>query len=70
MKKVIIGVLALVVLLGAAFLYLMYRNRTMSPPGSETLTSGGVTVNVQKIIPLFEQTFNRITTITTKEKKR
>src|ERR1043165_8658343 len=46
MKKVIIGILALVVLLGAALLYLMYRNRTLSPPGSETLTSGGVTINV------------------------
>lgn len=46
MKKVIIGILALVVLLGAAFLYLMYRNRTMSPPGSETLTSGGITINI------------------------
>jgi hypothetical protein len=46
MKKVVIGVLALVVLLGAAFLYLMYRNRSLSPRGSETLTSGGITVNV------------------------
>src|SRR5687768_14869909 len=46
MKKVIIGILALVVLLGAAFLYLMYRNRTMSPEGNATLTSGGITVNV------------------------
>jgi hypothetical protein len=47
MKKVVIGILALVVLLGAAYLYLMYRNRTLSPEGNETLTSGGITVNVR-----------------------
>lgn len=46
MKKVLIGVLALVVLLGAAFAYLMYRNRSLSPEGTATLTSGGITVNV------------------------
>lgn len=46
MKKVVIGVLALVVLLGAAFAYLMYRNRSLSPQGNATLTSGGITVNV------------------------
>lgn len=46
MKKVVIGVLALVVLLGAAFAYLMYRNRSLSPRGNATLTSGGITVNV------------------------
>jgi hypothetical protein len=45
-KKIIISVLALVVLVAAALFYLDYRNRTLSPPGSETLTSGGMTVNV------------------------
>jgi hypothetical protein len=45
-KKILIGILAIVVLLAAAFFYFSYRNRTLSPPGSETLTSGGVTVSV------------------------
>lgn len=45
-KKILISVLALVILLAAAYAYLQYRNRTLSPPGSETLTSGGMTVNV------------------------
>jgi hypothetical protein len=30
-KKILIGVLAIVVLLAAAYLYLGYRNRTLSP---------------------------------------
>lgn len=46
MKKIAIGVLALIVLLGAAFLYLNNRNRTMSPPGEATLTSGGLSINI------------------------
>jgi hypothetical protein len=45
-KKILIGILAIVVLLVAAYLYLGYRNRSMSPRGSETLTSGGLTVSV------------------------
>jgi hypothetical protein len=45
-RKILIGVLALIVLIAAAIFYLDYRNRTLSPPGSETLTSGGLTVNV------------------------
>jgi hypothetical protein len=45
-RKILIGIIAVIVLLGAAYLYLGYRNRTMSPPGHETLTSGGLTVTV------------------------
>jgi hypothetical protein len=45
-KKILIGILAVVLLLAAAFFYLNYRNRSLSPPGSETLTSGGLTVSV------------------------
>jgi len=45
-KKLWIGILALIIFLVIAFLYLNYRNRTLSPPGSETLTSGGMTVSV------------------------
>lgn len=45
-KKILIGILSVIVLLGAAFAYLNYRNRTLSPPGNETLTSGGLTVSV------------------------
>ena len=46
MKKVIYGVLALVILIAAALFYLNYRNRSLSPPGEATLTSGGLTVNI------------------------
>jgi hypothetical protein len=45
-KKVWISILAIILLLALAFLYLQYRNRTLSPPASETLTSGGMTVTV------------------------
>jgi hypothetical protein len=45
-KKLLIGIAVVVVLLLAAFLYLNNRNRTLSPPGSETLTSGGLTASV------------------------
>jgi hypothetical protein len=45
-KKVWISVLALIVFIALAFFYLDYRNKTLSPPGKETLTSGGMTVSV------------------------
>ncbi|MEX1241411.1 MAG: DUF2911 domain-containing protein [Cyclobacteriaceae bacterium] len=45
-KKLWIGLAILALLLAVAFLYLNYRNRTLSPPGEETLTSGGITVSV------------------------
>jgi hypothetical protein len=45
-KKVWGSIIAVVVLLAAAYFYLNYRNRTLSPPGSATLTSGGVTVTI------------------------
>jgi hypothetical protein len=45
-KKVLIGIVGIVVLLVVAYLYFNNRNRTLSPPGSETLTSGGLTVSI------------------------
>jgi hypothetical protein len=45
-KKLWISLAAIVVLLAGAFAYLTYRNRSLSPSGSETLTSGGMTVTV------------------------
>lgn len=45
-KKILIGIAVIVVLLGAAFMYLSHRNRTLSPPGSATLESGGLSVSV------------------------
>jgi hypothetical protein len=45
-KKILIGILAVGLLLAAAFFYFDYRNKSLSPPGSETLTSGGLTVSV------------------------
>lgn len=45
-KKIWIGVAILVVLIAAAFLYINNRNRSLSPPGNETLTSGGMTVSL------------------------
>ncbi|GAA0880024.1 hypothetical protein GCM10009119_29940 [Algoriphagus jejuensis] len=45
-KKILIGVVAFVVLLGIAFSYLNYRNRNLSPPGTAELTVGGLTVSI------------------------
>jgi hypothetical protein len=45
-KKLLIGIAVVAVLLIAAYLYLNHRNRTLSPPGEESLTSGGLTVSV------------------------
>jgi hypothetical protein len=46
LKKILIGVVVLIVILGAGFMYLNYRNRTLSPPGSASLTNDGLTVSV------------------------
>ena len=46
-KKLWIGLGILAILLIAGFIYLNIRNRTLSPPGEETLTSGGMTVSVE-----------------------
>ena len=46
LKKILIGVIILVVILAAAFMYLSYRNRSLSPPGSASLTNNGLTVAV------------------------
>jgi hypothetical protein len=45
-KKVLLSILVLVVILVAAGFYLNYRNRSLSPPGSATVTSGDLTVSV------------------------
>ena len=45
-KKIIIGVVAFVVLLGIAFVYLNYRNRNLSPSGTAELTANGLTVSI------------------------
>jgi hypothetical protein len=42
-----IGLAILAVLVAVAFIYLNQRTRTLSPPGEETLTSGGMTVSVK-----------------------
>jgi hypothetical protein len=45
-KKILISIAVVVLLIAAAMFYLNQRNRTLSPPGSESLTSGGLTVSV------------------------
>src|SRR6188768_2923196 len=45
-KKIIIGVLVVVGLLAIGFVYLNYRNRTLSPPGNTELTANGLTVSI------------------------
>ena len=47
MKKALIVIAIVVGLLAAGLFYLNYRNRTLSPPASESLTSGGLTVTVK-----------------------
>ena len=46
LKKILIALAVIVVLLAAAFAYMSNRNRTLSPPGSASLTSDGLTVNI------------------------
>ena len=45
-KKILIGIVVLVVILGGAMFYLNNRNRTLSPPGSVELASGDLKVSV------------------------
>lgn len=45
-KKILIGLIILFVVLGAALLYMNNRNRTMSPPGEASLTNGDLSVSV------------------------
>lgn len=47
LKKILIGFIVVAVILGAAFMYLSNRNRTMSPPGEASLTNGDLTVSVK-----------------------
>ncbi|MCZ8216518.1 MAG: DUF2911 domain-containing protein, partial [Cyclobacteriaceae bacterium] len=46
-KKIVIGVIVVVVILGAAAAYMSYRSRTLSPPGEASLTNGALTVSVK-----------------------
>lgn len=46
-KKVWIGILAAVVVIALVMAYFNYRNRSLSPPGKEALTSGGISVNIE-----------------------
>jgi hypothetical protein len=45
-KKIFIVLAVIIVLLAAAAFYLNYRNRTLSPEGTATVTSGDLTVSV------------------------
>jgi hypothetical protein len=45
-KKIIIGVVAIVLILAAAITYLNYRNYTLSPRGAAELTNGNLKVAV------------------------
>lgn len=45
-KKVWISIAVVILVVAIALIYLNYRNRTLSPPGNASLTSGGVTVTV------------------------
>lgn len=47
LKKVLIGLGIVVLLLGAAFAYLSYRNRSLSPPAEQKITTAlGLTVKI------------------------
>lgn len=46
LKKILIGVGIFAVIAFAAYSFLMNRNRTMSPPGSASLTNGDLSVSV------------------------
>ena len=45
-KKLWITIGAIVIVLALAMVYLNYRNRTLSPPGSANLTAGDLTVSI------------------------
>ena len=45
-KKIFIGLGIFVLILAIAFVYLNYRNRNLSPPGSASLENGGLSVNI------------------------
>lgn len=45
-KKILISVGVVIVLLGAAFLYLNYRNYSLSPRGEASLENGGLSVSI------------------------
>lgn len=56
-NKILIAVAVLIVLLVTALIYLNNRNRTLSPPGSVSLTNGDLIVSIQYSRPFMR---NRI----------
>ena len=46
MKKIIIGLVVLVVIVAGVFYYLNNRNRTLSPPGNTELVVGDLTISI------------------------
>ncbi|MFT6866570.1 MAG: hypothetical protein ACJA08_001401 [Cyclobacteriaceae bacterium] len=44
--RIFIGVGVVIMLLGAAFMYLSNRNRTLSPPGNASLTNGSLDISI------------------------
>lgn len=45
-RKIFIGIGVVIMVLGAAFMYLNNRNRTLSPPGSAELTNGKLAIQI------------------------
>jgi hypothetical protein len=45
-RTILIAVTVFILLLGAGFMYLNHRNRTLSPPGTAALSSGDLSVTV------------------------
>ena|SRR5690349_12422192 len=45
-KKILIGIVSVIVVLGLGFAYLNYRNRSLSPSGKAELTANGLTVSI------------------------
>lgn len=45
-RKILIGVGVFIMLLGAAYMYMVYQNRTKSPPGNAELTNGDLAMSI------------------------
>src|SRR5687767_7572924 len=45
-KKILIGVVAVIVVLAGAYAYVTNRNRTLSPPGSAELANGDLSISI------------------------
>lgn len=51
MKKAVIIIISIIVVLAAAFIYMNYRSRTLSPPASASLTNGSLTITLDYSAP-------------------